>query len=78
MCSIIVLVKQKKPIISNGVGAPTQIDFFNTYIQIHCHEKARIWNIADMPCKVIITYLFELSQAISSISAKVSNYITEY
>ena len=41
-CSIIILVKQKKPILSNGVGAHTQIDFFNTYIQIRCPERTRI------------------------------------
>ena len=32
--SIIVIVKKKKSIISNGVGAPTQIDFFD----IHTHK----------------------------------------
>ena len=37
-CSIIVLVKKKKPILSNGVGAPTQIDFF-TYI--HTNSLSR-------------------------------------
>ena len=30
-CSIIIFVKKKKPILSNGVGAPTQIDFFNIH-----------------------------------------------
>ena len=34
-CSIIVLVKKKKPIFSNGVGAPTQIDFFK-----HIHTNS--------------------------------------
>lgn len=37
-CSIIILIKKKKPILSNGVGAPTQIDFFK---YIHTNSLSR-------------------------------------
>ena len=46
-CSIINFVKKKKPIISNSVGALTQIDFFKYIHTNSCPEWTRICNTAN-------------------------------
>lgn len=36
-CSILILTKKKKSVCIIGVGAPPQIDFFNTYLEQNAH-----------------------------------------
>lgn len=51
-CSIIVIVNihKKKPILSKGVGAPTQIDFFNIHIHKFIVQKGLEFETQHWKC----------------------------